>query len=111
MRTAASALLDGGYEEILRLTLVQIAQILLKGGAARTVHDLTSFSGHLQGRAEQMVDEELSAVLLAIEKLSGSVALNRSVCCRVFHVSVQLLSVEMLLTTGPRLTRRCRPFF
>eukprot|EP01033_Poteriospumella_lacustris_P001221 gene1222-887_t len=78
MRTAASTLLDGGYEEILRLTLVQIAQILLKGGAARTVHDLTSFSGHLQGRAEQMVDEELSAVLLAIEKLSGSVTINRT---------------------------------
>jgi hypothetical protein len=84
MRTAASTLLDGGYEEILRLTLVQIAQILLKGGAARTVHDLTSFSGHLQGRAEQMVDEELSAVLLAIEKLSGSVTINRSVCYCIF---------------------------
>lgn len=38
-----------------------------------------------------MVDEELSAVLLAIEKLSGSVTINRSVCCLIIHGFVQLL--------------------
>ncbi len=70
---------DTSYEEVLHHTLVQMAQIVLKANAQRTVHDVTSFSGHLQGRAEQMVNEEISNVMNAAMEVTGSQTGNKYV--------------------------------
>lgn len=68
---------NDAYLGLLHSSLVAMMQIILKANAARTVHDVSSFSQHLYTRADQAVHEEIVNIMAKAAEVHGSSSQDR----------------------------------